>query len=177
MRKGFTLIELMIVIAIIGILAAVAIPMYSDYTKKARTSEVAGSLKEIAKQQIAFKEDPATGSAYATSIGSLKWVTNMNQTSGSALTAGTSGSANTTAQGICDAGATIDSLTPVNGKYTFVTSCGKFFGYNAQNGSTTCAAGAEDNVNSQVGAVNLGNEMPDDYNEACMTTTFAWFHK
>jgi len=39
-QQGFTLIELMIVVAIIAILAAIALPAYSDYTKKAKVSEV-----------------------------------------------------------------------------------------------------------------------------------------
>jgi type IV pilus assembly protein PilA len=49
-QKGFTLIELMIVVAIIGILAAVAIPQYSDYTSRARAS---ATINDIASYKQA----------------------------------------------------------------------------------------------------------------------------
>ena len=76
-KKGFTLIELMIVVAIIGILAAIAIPAYSTYSKKAKIGEITNAMGALGNAVIetfqssgAYPGSPAiTGASIANSLG------------------------------------------------------------------------------------------------------------
>jgi len=90
-QQGFTLIELMIVVAIIGILAAIAIPAYSDYTERAKVSELVtlgsackASVSEYYQAQGVFPTDnnaAGCNSAATAKVSSIT-VTGTSNTSG-----------------------------------------------------------------------------------------------
>ena len=107
-QKGFTLIELMIVVAIIGILAAVAIPAYQDYTKRAKMTEVLGFL-DMSKNAVA-ETFQATGTLPTTnSAAGLAAAADITSTYVESVTVGAAGVITAAIKGTNDA--TLDAAT------------------------------------------------------------------
>ena len=76
-RKGFTMIELMVVVVVVGILASIAVPMYGKYIKNARLTEATGRIGEINNASKAWAQEHQDASGHPT------WPTNNAAVAGS----------------------------------------------------------------------------------------------
>lgn len=119
LQKGFTLIELMIVIAIIGILLAIAIPAYNDYTIRARTTEC---MTNLAPLKVGVSEYVLAKLVYPSTIASIgtAGVTKMCQTP--TLASGVLQIQNSASTGAA-ASATVITLTPVTSANSVKWGC------------------------------------------------------
>jgi len=115
-QKGFTMIELMVVVVIVGILAAIAIPLYGKYVKNARVTECTGRIGEIITASKAWAQENQDAGGNPTWPAGAGGVVDLTDTENFsyAITAGGGANANTTAMTITGtgvAGSKMDGVT------------------------------------------------------------------
>lgn len=156
-QKGFTLIELMIVVAIIGILAAIALPAYQDYTARAKVSEVVLAASQCRTaiteaSQTGLAETPTKANSFGCGESGTPDATSTQYVK--AITTTAAGAINVEAQNISQLGTNVNlTFTPY--KDTDLTSAMEAADFNRKslvNGGIKgwkCAAPAEKGIQAK----------------------------